>query len=61
MQKNEMLTITLTSAVRLSFTHIDGLVQTTPKCSQLKGQKTGVTDKSPSDMDTSLIHDTYFL
>ena len=56
-----MLRISLTSAVRLSFAHIDELVQTTPKCSQLKDQKAGVIDESPSDMDTLLTDDIYFL
>ena len=56
-----MLRISLTSAVRLSFAHSGGLVQTTPTCSKLKDQKTGVIDESPSDMDTLLIDDMYFL
>ena len=55
-----MLRISLTSAVRLSFTHMDELVQTTPKCSQDKDQKTGVINESLSDMDTLLIGDMHF-
>ena len=49
----------MTSAVCFSFAHIDELVQTTPKYSQLKDQKTGVIDESSSDMDTLLIGDMY--
>ena len=55
-----MLRISLTSAVHLSFAHMDELLQTTPKCSQLKDQKTGVINESPSDMDTLLIGDMHF-
>ena len=55
-----MLRISLTSAVHLSFAHMDELVQTTPKWSQLKEQKTGVIYESPSDMDTLLIDDMHF-
>ena len=55
-----MLRISLTSAVRISFTHMDELVQTTPKCSQDKDQKTGVINESLSDMDTLLIGDMHF-
>ena len=51
----------MTSAVRLSFVYIDGLVQTTPKSSNLKDQKTGIIDESTSDMDIVLIDDMYFL
>ena len=58
--KIDMLRFSLTSAVRLSFAHIDRLVQITPKCSQLKDKKTGVIDESPSDMDTLSIDDMYF-
>ena len=54
-----LLRISLISAVRLSFAHIDGLVQTTPKCSQLKDQKTRAIDEYPSDMDTLLIDDVF--
>ena len=60
-QKIDMLRISLTSAVCPSFAHIDGLVQTTPKCSQLKDQKTGVIDEPPSDINTLLIDDMYSL
>ena len=56
-----MLRISLTSAVRLSFAHIDGSVQTTPKCSQFKDQKTGVIDESPSNIDTLLVDNMYVL
>ena len=51
----------MTSSVRLSFAHIDGLVQTTPKCSQLQDQKTGVMDEPLSDVNTLLIDDIYCL
>ena len=61
MRKIDMLWISLTSAVRLSFARIDGLVLTTPKCSQLKDQKTGVIDEPPSDINTLLIDDMYSL
>ena len=47
-----MLRFSLTSAVRHCFAHIDGLAQTTPKCSLFKDQKTGVLDESSSDMNT---------
>ena len=60
-QKIGMLRISLTSAVCFSFAHIDGLVQLTPKCSQLKDQKTEVIDESPSNINTLLIDDTYSL
>ena len=56
-----MLRISLTSAVCLSFAHIDGLVQTTPKCSQLKDQKTAVIDEPLSNINTLLIDDIYSL
>ena len=58
-KRNWDAAISLTSAVCFSFAHIDELVQTTPKCSQLKDQKTGVIDESSSDMDTLLIGDMY--
>ena len=61
MRKIDMLWISLTSAVRLSFARIDGLVPTTPKCSHLKDQKTGVIDEPPSDINTLLIDDMYSL
>ena len=60
-QKIDMLRISLTSAVCLSFAHIDGLVQTTPKCSQLKDQKTAVIDEPLSNINTLLIDDIYSL
>ena len=60
-RKIDMLWVSLTSAIRLSFAHIDGLVPTTPKCSQLKDQKTGVIDEPPSDINTLLIDDMYSL
>ena len=47
MRKIAILSISLTSAVRLSFAHIHRLEQTAAKCSQRKDQKTGVTDESP--------------
>ena len=56
-----MLRISLTSAVRLSLAYIYGLVQTSLTYSQFKDQKTGIIDESPSDMDTLLINDMYFL
>ena len=34
---------------------------TTPKCSKLNDQKTGVIDEFTSDIDTLLIDDMYFL
>ena len=60
-KKIGMLRISLTSAVCFSFAHIDGLVQLTPKCSQLKDQKTGVIDESPSNINTLLIDGMYSL
>ena len=60
-RKIDMLRISLKPAVRLLSAHIDGLVKTTPECSQLKDLKTGVIDESHSDMDTLLIADMYFL
>ena len=60
-QKIDMLRISLISAVCLSFAHMDRLVQTTLKCSQLKDQKTGVTDEPPSDINTLLLDDMYSL
>ena len=57
----DMVRFSLIQAFRLSFAHIDGLVHTTPKSSQLKDQETGVLDESSSDMDTLLIDDMYFL
>ena len=59
--KIDILRFALTSAVRLSFAHIDGVMQTHSKCSQVKDQKTGFIDESLSDMDTILIDDMYFL
>ena len=60
-RKIDMLRISLTSAVRLSFAYIYELVQTTPKCSQLQDQKTGVIDEPPSDINILLIVDMYSL
>ena len=60
-QKIGMLRISLTSAVCFSFAYINGLVQLTPKCSQLKDQKTGVIDESPSNINTLLIDGMYSL
>ena len=60
-KKIGMLRISLTSAVCFSLAHIDGLVQLTPKCSQLKDQKTEVIDESPSNINTLLIDDMYSL
>ena len=57
----KMMRFSLTSAVRLSFAHIDGLVQTTPKCPHLKDQETIVIDEFTSDIDALLIDGMYFL
>ena len=51
----------MTSAVRFSFSHNGGLVQTTPKHSILKDQETGVIDEFPLGMNTLWIHYGYFI
>ena len=46
----------MTSAVRFSFSHNGGLVQTNPKDSMLKDQETGVIDEFPLGMNTLWIN-----